>query len=170
MQHTERKLWGFSAGPMDKNPLANAGDPGSGPGPGRSHMLRGNLVWVPQLLSLCSRAGELQLQKPSCLREHALQQEKPLQWEAHAPQLQRSLYLPQLAKSQCSNKDPAQPKLNNKKKKSEVNNGLWVINMCQCRFSSVIQSCLTLCDPVDCNTPGFPVHMLQATLLWLHPW
>ena len=39
--------------------------------------------------------------------------EKPLQWEAHAPQLQRSLYLPQLAKSLCSNKDPAQPKLNN---------------------------------------------------------
>ena len=22
---------------------------------------------------------------------------------------------------------------------------------------SVAQSCLTLCDPVDCNTPGFPV-------------
>jgi len=25
-------------------------------------------------------------------------------------------------------------------------------------FSSVAQSCLTLCDPRDCNTPGFPVH------------
>ena len=25
-------------------------------------------------------------------------------------------------------------------------------------FSSVTQSCLTLCDPVDCSTPGFPVH------------
>ena len=25
-------------------------------------------------------------------------------------------------------------------------------------FSSVTQSCLTLCDPMDCNTPGFPVH------------
>ena len=25
-------------------------------------------------------------------------------------------------------------------------------------FSSVVQSCLTLCDPVDCSTPGFPVH------------
>ena len=21
-----------------------------------------------------------------------------------------------------------------------------------------IQSCLTLCDPMDCSTPGFPVH------------
>ena len=26
------------------------------------------------------------------------------------------------------------------------------------QFSSVIQSCPTLCDPMDCSTPGFPVH------------
>ena len=26
------------------------------------------------------------------------------------------------------------------------------------QFSSFAQSCLTLCDPVDCITPGFPVH------------
>ena len=26
------------------------------------------------------------------------------------------------------------------------------------RFSSVAQSCPTLCDPMDCSTPGFPVH------------
>ena len=26
------------------------------------------------------------------------------------------------------------------------------------QFSSVAQSCLTLCDPVNCSTPGFPVH------------
>ena len=25
-------------------------------------------------------------------------------------------------------------------------------------FSSVVQSCPTLCDPMDCSTPGFPVH------------
>ena len=25
-------------------------------------------------------------------------------------------------------------------------------------FSSVVQSCPTLCDPVDCSTPGLPVH------------
>ena len=25
------------------------------------------------------------------------------------------------------------------------------------QFSSVVQSCLTLCDPMDCSTPGFPV-------------
>ena len=27
-----------------------------------------------------------------------------------------------------------------------------------CKFSSVAQSCLTLCNPMDCSTPGFPVH------------
>src|SRR5574337_1274747 len=26
------------------------------------------------------------------------------------------------------------------------------------QFSSVTQSCLTLCDPMDCSVPGFPVH------------
>ena len=26
------------------------------------------------------------------------------------------------------------------------------------QFSSVAQSCLTLCNPVDCSMPGFPVH------------
>ena len=26
------------------------------------------------------------------------------------------------------------------------------------KFSSVAQSCPTLCDPLDCSTPGFPVH------------
>ena len=26
------------------------------------------------------------------------------------------------------------------------------------QFSSVAQSCLTLCDPRNCSTPGFPVH------------
>ena len=28
------------------------------------------------------------------------------------------------------------------------------------QFSSVAQSCLTLCDPRDCSNPGFPVHHL----------
>lgn len=36
-----------------------------------------NYVRVPQLLSLCSTAWELQLLKPVHSRAHALQQEKP---------------------------------------------------------------------------------------------
>ena len=34
-------------------------------------------------------------------------------------------------------------------------------------FSSVAQSCPTLCDPMDCNTPGFPVHNHSQSLLKL---
>ena len=26
------------------------------------------------------------------------------------------------------------------------------------QFSSVAQSCPTLCDPIDCSMPGFPAH------------
>ena len=31
------------------------------------------------------------------------------------------------------------------------------LNVFLIQFSSVTQSCLTLCDPMDCSTPGFPV-------------
>ena len=34
--------WGFSAGAVVENLPANAGDTGSSPGPGRSHMPRSN--------------------------------------------------------------------------------------------------------------------------------
>ena len=36
--------------------------------------------------------------------------------------------------------------------------------------SSVAQSCPTLCDPVDCSTPGFPVHhqLLEPTQTHIH--
>ena len=37
-------------------------------------------------------------------------------------------------------------------------------------FSSVAQSCLTLCDPMDCSTSGFPVHhqFLELTQTHVH--
>ena len=36
------------------------------------------------------------------------------------------------------------------------------------QFSSVAQSCLTLCDPMDCSTPGFPVHHQLQELAQTH--
>ena len=36
------------------------------------------------------------------------------------------------------------------------------------QFSSVAQSCLTLCNPVDCSTPGFPVHHQLPELAQTH--
>ena len=35
-------------------------------------------------------------------------------------------------------------------------------------FSSVIQLCQTLCDPMDCSTPGFPVHHQLSELAQTH--
>ena len=34
--------------------------------------------------------------------------------------------------------------------------------------SSVTQSCLTLCDPMDCSTPGLPVHHQLLELVQTH--
>ena len=36
------------------------------------------------------------------------------------------------------------------------------------QFSSVAQSCPTLCDPMDCSTPGFPVHRHLPELIQTH--
>ena len=52
---------------MVKNPPVNAGDTGSIPGPGRSHMPGSGWAHVPQLLSLRSRACAPQLLKPTSL-------------------------------------------------------------------------------------------------------
>ena len=35
------------------------------------------------------------------------------------------------------------------------------------QFRSVAQSCLTVCDPMDCSTPGFTVHQNSRSLLRL---
>ena len=39
------------------------------------------------------------------------------------------------------------------------------------QFSSVAQSCLTLCDPQECSTPGLPVHhqLPEFTQTHVHP-
>ena len=36
------------------------------------------------------------------------------------------------------------------------------------QFSSVAQSCLTLCNPMDCSTPGLPVHHQLPELAQTH--
>ena len=36
------------------------------------------------------------------------------------------------------------------------------------QFSSFTQSCLTLCDPMDCSTPVFPVHLQLLKLAQIH--
>ena len=71
---------------MVKSPPANAGDTGSSPGPGRSHMPWSGWARAPQLLSLCSGAREPQLLRPCATTTEARvpgvcapQQQRPLQ-------------------------------------------------------------------------------------------
>ena len=75
---------------MVKNLPANAGDMGSIPGLGRFHMPRGQL-------NLCTTTTQ-----PAHL-EPKLPNEKPPQWEAYAPQLERAL---------VHQKDPVQSEIN----------------------------------------------------------
>ena len=71
----------FPGGTVVKNPSANAGETGSSPGLGRSHMPQSNYAHVPQLLSPRATTTEAR-----ATRARAPQQEKPPQWEAGAPQ------------------------------------------------------------------------------------
>ena len=45
---------------------------------------------------------------------------------------------------------------------------IWIVSIFQ--ISSVAQSCLTLCDPMDCSTPGLSVHhqLPESTQTHLH--
>ena len=81
----------FLGGPVVKSPPANAGDMGSIPCSRRLHMPWGNKATEPQLMSLCSRARELQTTETWALYRACIQQQKkPLQWGARAPQLESS--------------------------------------------------------------------------------
>ena len=43
-----------------------------------------------------------------------------------------------------------------------------ISNLASVPFSSVAQLCLTLCDPMDCSTPGFPVDHQLPELIQTH--
>ena len=46
----------------------------------------------------------------------------------------------------------------------------FLLKTCPVQFSSVAQSCPTPCDPMDCSTPGLPVHhqLLEFTQTHVH--
>ena len=121
---------------------------------GKIRMPRSKEACAAQLLSLRSKARQPQLLQPPSPRARALRQEGPPPGEACAPELGRSPLLPQLEKSPLSNGDPAQPKIN---ENILIYTYLYMyVYMYQ--FSPVAPSCPTLGDPMDCSTPGFPVH------------
>ena len=45
---------------------------------------------------------------------------------------------------------------------------LWGTVLSHPQFSSVTQLCPTLCDPMDCSMPGFPVHHQLPELTQTH--
>ena len=50
---------------------------------------------------------------------------------------------------------------------------VYMIHTVSVQFSLVTQSCLTLCNPMDCSTPSLPVHhqfpeFTQSHVHWLH--
>ena len=46
----------------------------------------------------------------------------------------------------------------------------WTVEFISVQFTSVTQYCLTLCDPMNCSTPGLPVHhqLLEFTQTYVH--
>ena len=62
-----------------------------------------------------------------------------------------------------------------KKKKLKTLTGLYRVTSYSCfssvQFSSFTQSCLILCNPMNCSMPGLPVHhqLLEFTQTQVHP-
>ena len=111
---SETMLQGVPGGSVIKNLLAGAGDTGSIPSLGRSHMPQSNSTCVLQLLSIVLQSlggtttEACEPQSPFSATKEATVMRSPC--KAQAPQLESSPDSPQLEKSPCSNEDSAQPK------------------------------------------------------------
>ena len=109
----------FPGGSVVKSPPAEVGDVGSIPDLGRSHVPQSTKARAPKLPSLCSRAGGLQLLSPHATMTDAFMPQSLCSATGEAtatrsPHAARrsSPRSPQVGKSLCSNKDPAQPEIN----------------------------------------------------------
>ena len=78
----------FPGGSVVKNPPANAGDTGSSPGSGRSHMPKPvhhhYWAWALEPMSHNYWGHAPQLLKPTWLEPVLRNKDKPPQWETHA--------------------------------------------------------------------------------------
>ena len=96
---------------MVENLPANAGDMGSSPAPGRSHMPRSDWARALQLLSLRSGARAPQLLKPVRL-EPMLRNKRGHRNERAAHSNKEWPSLPTTRESPHRKEDPTQPKIN----------------------------------------------------------
>ena len=104
---------------MVENPPANAGDTGSSPGLGRSHMPRSSWAHEPQLLSLCVWS------LCSATREAVIVRgpRTAMKSVPRLPQLEKALAR---RKPSHGNEDPTQPKIIKKKKKSILSQDVYI--------------------------------------------
>ena len=58
----------------------------------------------------------------------------------------------------CIWQNPQQEENLGKREKMWVKQGSFQETVREQQFSSIAQSCLTLCDPMDCSMPGIPFH------------
>ena len=74
------------------------------------------------------------------------------------------VFIAALFKIAKTRKQPRYPSLDKWIKK------LWYIYTVEYQFSSITQSCLTLCDPMNRSTPGLPVHhqLPESTKTYVH--
>ena len=103
----KRYLWGFPGGAVVENLPAGAGDTGSSPGLGGSHMPRSGWAREPQLLSLrvwslCPATGGAAIVKGP----RTAMKSGPRTAMKSGPRL------PQLEKALARTEDPTQPKIN----------------------------------------------------------
>ena len=83
----------FPGGAVVKNQPANAGDTGSSPGRGRSHMPRSNEARAPQLLSPCAANIEARTPRAPALQREATSMKSPrtpTKSSPHSPQLEKA--------------------------------------------------------------------------------
>ena len=103
----KNKYPGFPGGAVVENLPANAGDTGSSPGLGRSHMPQSSWAREPQLLSLrvwslCPATGGAAIEKG----QRTAMKSGPRTAMKSGPRL------PQLEKALARTEDPTQPKIN----------------------------------------------------------
>ena len=133
-------LWGFPGGAVVTNPPANAGDMGSSPGPGRSHMPWSNKARVPQLLSLHSRAREPHLLSPRAQSPCSTTKEA-ITTRSLRTAVKSSPHSRQL-KPTHSNKDPMQPKINKLNKEIKKKKNVLALNVVLIVMSKIEMSTL----------------------------
>ena len=115
MRYSKKTDSGFPGGAVVENLPANAGDTGSSPGLGGSHMPRSSWAHEPQLLSLrvwslCPATGGAAIVKGP----HTAMKSGPRTAMKSGPRtaMKSGPRLPQLEKALARTEDPTQPKIN----------------------------------------------------------